>query len=61
VLREGQGAILRKGNDVFYNPAQARSVTRTAVHVASAARGVPCACCMQQCACEPPSQHASTA
>ena len=24
VLREGKGAILRKGNDVFYNPAQAR-------------------------------------
>ena len=23
VLREGKGAILRKGNDVFYNPAQA--------------------------------------
>lgn len=29
VLREGKGAILRKGNDVFYNPAQARSVTIT--------------------------------
>lgn len=46
VLREGKGAILRKGNDVFYNPAQARSVTSTAIHVASAARGVLCTCCL---------------
>ena len=29
MLREGKGAILRKGNDVFYNPAQARSVIST--------------------------------
>lgn len=26
VLTEGKGSILQKGNDVFYNPAQARLV-----------------------------------
>jgi hypothetical protein len=41
VLREGKGAILRKGNDVFYNPAQARSLMSAALHVASV-RGVMC-------------------
>lgn len=33
VLTEGKGSILQKGNDVFYNPAQARFLPELAMHV----------------------------